>query len=116
MSAPLGLLAVHFTYGASILTSATVIDRDGWITKRREIPVNEHTAMDVILFRVENHDIPDTDITMKNARLVSGLVGCIERVKLTWPRCDYSATHRVMKHAPPLALPGCSRNFAASGQ
>ena len=52
---------------------ATVFDEQ--IMNLRKIPVNEHTTIDVMFFGVENHYVPYANIMMKNACLVSGLVG-----------------------------------------
>ena len=56
-----------------MMTGATAFDK--WIMNLRKIPVNEHTTIDVMFFGVKNHYVPYTNIMMKNACLVSSLVG-----------------------------------------
>jgi hypothetical protein len=47
-----------------------------WIDYLGQIPVNQHAASLVWFFAIDDHDIHQANVTMKNARIVCSFVSC----------------------------------------
>jgi len=72
-----------------------------------EIPIDQHATSDVGFIVVNSHNIPGTDVLMKNTSIKSGLVS-YKVSQFTLPDCKHWPTYQLKKresHSPP---PSCS--------